>query len=164
MKNFISKNLNIIVTLVLCLGLVWAFCLIHSQKKSIEENKKIYVYSLDEVLLKSEVVETKQKFDAEIVKLNDELLTAEKKIKSLKNAKVKIDFTDMYLKNLRIKRDELIENYQKTVEEMTKKINAALEEIIKEKNIPAIFVKKAVAVPSPYIIDITGEVIEKIKK
>lgn len=161
MKISISKNLNTVIILLLLVGILSLFFVMN---KNTEESKKIYVYSLDEVLLKSQVLETKQKFDAEIVKLNEELKVGEKKIKSLKDKKVKIDFSDIYLKNLRNKRDELVENYQKTVEEVTQKINTALEEIVKEKEIPAVFVKKAIAIPSPYVIDITDEVVEKIKK
>ncbi len=161
MNISISKNINIIAILLLLIGIISLFFVMN---KNMEESKKIYVYSLDEVLLKSQVVETKQKFDAEIIKLNEELKIGEKKIKSLKDKKVKLDFSDIYLKNLRNKRDELVENYQKTVEEVTQKINTALEQIVKEKEIPAVFVKKAIAIPTPYVIDITDEVVEKIKK
>lgn len=158
MKKIINKNLIIVVLALLVVGLFVFF------NHKIEQSRKVYIYSLDEVLLKTNMVETKQKFDTEIVALNKELLSGEKKIKSLKDAKVKLDFSEVYLKNLRMKRDELIENYKKSVEEITQKINTAMQEVVKEKKINVVFFKNAVAADSPYVTDITNDIIEKIKK
>ena len=158
MKKIINKNLIIVVLALLLVGM-YAFC-----NHKIEQSRKVYIYSLDEVLLKTDMVEKKQKFDTEIVALNKELLRGEKKIKSLKDAKVKLDFSEVYLKNLRMKRDELVENYKKSVEEITQKINTAMREVVEEKKINVVFFKNAVAADSPYVIDITNEIIEKIEK
>ena len=159
MKKIINKN-TILFTILFAGLLVLGFLMHYNLEKS----RKIYVYSLDEVLLKTQMVETKQKFDTEIVALNKELLNTEKKIKTIKNAKVKADFSEVYLKNLRMKRDELIENYKKSVDEITQKINAALEETIKEKDINAVFFKNSIAAKTPHVIDLTDEIVEKIKK
>ena len=158
MKKITNKDLIIIILAVLVVGL-FAF-----GWHKIEQSRKVYIYSLDEVLLKTNMVEAKQKLDTEIVALNKELLSGEKKIKSLKDAKVKLDFSEVYLKNLRMKRDELVENYKKSVEEITQKINVAMQEVIKEKKINVVFFKNAVAADTPYVIDITNDIIEKIKK
>lgn len=135
-----------------------------SLQAQINENKKIYIYNLEEVLRKINALETKKKFEDEIIKLNDELLEAEKKIKSLKSAKVKEDFAEVYLNNLRMKRDEIVDNYEKNIEELTSKINAALAEIAQEKNIPTIFVQQAVALNTNFVVDLTDEVAARIQK
>jgi hypothetical protein len=132
-------------------------------KTAIENNRKIYVYSLEDVLLKVDILDNKKKFEEEVIKLNDELLEGEKKIKSIKNAKVKEDFSDVYLKNLRMKRDELLADYQKIVEELTEKINQALAEIAKEKQVSVVFLKSAIAVQTPDVIDLTDEIAARVK-
>lgn len=130
----------------------------------ITENKKIYVYNLEEVLRQTNALETKKQFEDEIIRLNDELLEAEKKINSLKTAKVKEDFSSIYLQNLKMKRDELVNNYENNIEELTNKINAALSEIAQEKNIPVIFVHNAIALNTNFVVDLTNEVVAKMQK
>ena len=137
---------------------------VQSIEKQISESRKIYIYNLEEVLRKINAVDEKVQMEEKILKLNNELSVAEKKIKSLKNAKVKEDFSDMYMKNLRMKRDEILENYQKTLGDITDRINAALNEIAKEKNVSAVFVHSAIAVRTPYVEDITDEVVARIQK
>ncbi len=137
---------------------------ISAQNAQIEESRKVYVYSLDDVLKGANVIEIKRKFEGEIIKLNDEVFDAEKKIKSLKDAKVKEDFSTMYLNNVKMKRDELLANYDKTIKELTTKVNKAVGEIAKEKNVSVIFIKNAIAVKTPYIVDVTDEVIKKMKE
>ncbi len=130
---------------------------------AIENSRKVYIYNLEEVLMTLNIVEEKQKFEAEIVKLNDELLEAEKKIKSLQDAKVKENFSQMYLSNLRLKRDELIAGYEKKVKDLTDKVNIALAEIAKGKGASTIFLRDVVAVNTPYVEDVTTEVINRVK-
>lgn len=132
--------------------------------KAISDSRKVYVYSLEEVLVKIDAVEERQKFEEDILKLNEELLEGEKKIKTIKEAKLKADFSDVYLKNLRMKRDELVENYQKLIKDLTQKINQALAEIAKEKDVPVVFLKSSVAVTTPYVVDLTDDVAGKLQK
>ena len=132
--------------------------------QKITESRKIYIYSLEDVLLKVEALGNKRKFEEDVLKLNEELIEAEEKIKNIKNSKLKEDFSDMYLKNLRMKRDELVNNYQKSIEELTARINEALIEITQEKDIPTVFMKSSIAVTSPYVVDITEEVAQRVKK
>ena len=137
---------------------------VQSIEKQISESRKIYIYNLEEVLRKINAVDEKVQMEEKILKLNNELSVAEKKIKSLKNAKVKEDFSDMYMKNLRMKRDEILENYQKTLGDITDRINTALNEIAQEKNVSAVFVHSAIAVRTPYVEDITDEVVARVQK
>lgn len=130
----------------------------------VTENKKIYVYNLEEVLRQTNAPETKKQFEDEIIRLNDELLEAEKKIDSLKTATVKEDFSSIYLQNLKMKRDEPVNNYENNIEELTNKINATLSEIAQEKNIPVIFVHNAIALNTNFVVDLTNEVAAKMQK
>lgn len=131
--------------------------------KAIKDNRKIYVYSLEEVLVKIDALESRQQFEEDILKLNEELLEGEKKIKTIKEAKLRADFSDVYLKNLRMKRDELVEKYQSLIEELTQKINKALAEISKEKDVPVVFLRSSIAVSTPYVVDLTDEIAAKLQ-
>ena len=70
----------------------------------------------------------------------------------------------LYLKNLKLRRDELVSNYEKAVTELSEKLNKALDEVVKEKNVPAVFVKSAIAIKTPNTVDLTQELIAKMKK
>jgi len=135
---------------------------IKAMETQITENKKIYIYNLEGVLRKINAVDEKVQMEEKILKLNNELMAAEKKIKSLKDAKVKEDFSDMYMNNLRMKRDEILENYEKSLGDITDRINKALNEIAKEKNVSTIFVHSVISVRTPYVIDVTDEVAARI--
>lgn len=70
----------------------------------------------------------------------------------------------MYMKNLKLKRDEIVGNYEKAVAELSEKMNKALDEIVKERKVPAIFVQSAIAIKTPDTVDLTQELISKMKK
>ena len=70
----------------------------------------------------------------------------------------------MYLKNLKIRRDEIVSTYEKAVADLSEKLNKALDEIVKEKNVPAVFAQNAIAIKTPYTEDLTQEIIAKMKK
>lgn len=168
----IVKNCIISIAALLILGfMTYEEYKIHSlsaqieaQQAQIAVNRRIYVYSLEDVLRATDAVAAKTNFESEVIKLNDEILEAEGKIKSLKDAKVKADFSDVYMKNLRLKRDDLVAKYEQSIAELTDKINKTIEEIAEEKNAPAVFLKSSVAVISDDVEDITSEVIARIKK
>lgn len=132
--------------------------------EQIKESRKVYTYNIDEIFRAMNILEVKKRYEEDVVKLNNDLLEAENKIKSLKDAKVKEDFADMYMKNLKLKRDEIVGSYEKAVAELSEKMNKALDEIVKEKNVPAIFVQSAIAIKTPDTVDLTQEIIAKMKK
>lgn len=136
---------------------------IAEQQNQIQVNRKILFYNLEEVLRATNAINAKTEFEGEIIKLNDEVFAAEKKIKSLKDAKVKADFSDVYLNNLKLKRDDLVAKYEQNIKELTDKINAALVDVAKENNASVIFVQSALAVNTPETQDVTDEIIKKIK-
>lgn len=169
-----KKNLtfvNIALLLIFGAGFYWQYQINQKLEQQfatlepkIEESRKIYIYSLEDVILKTGAVQIKQKFEADILELNKELVAAEQKIDSIEKANVKADVSELYLKNLRLKRDELMNNYQKSIEDLNKKINDAVVEIAKEKQVSAVFLKTAIAATSPYVVDITDEVAKRIKQ
>ena len=169
-----KKNLtfvNIALLLIFGAGFYWQYQINQKLEQQfatlepkIEESRKIYIYSLEDVILKTGAVQIKQKFEADILELNKELVAAEQKIDSIEKANVKADVSELYLKNLRLKRDELMNNYQKSIEDLNKKINDAVVEIAKEKDVSAVFLKTSIAATSPYVVDITDEVAERIKQ
>lgn len=110
------------------------------------------------------VAEKKKKFEDEAQKLNEEVLAAEKKIKNIKDKDVKADFSDVYLNSLRLKRDNLVEEYQKLLTELSEKVNKGLVEIATEKGASTIFLKSALGIGTDDVIDITPELIAKLKK
>ena len=110
------------------------------------------------------IIEVKKNYEESLVKLNDELIETEKKIKSLKDAKVQKDVLQTYLKSLKIKRDEIVSNYEKAVAELSEKMNKALDAVVKEKNVPAIFVQNAIAIKTPNTVDLTQDIIAQMKK
>ena len=132
-------------------------------ERAVQESRKVYVCNLEEVLNSTNIIAIKQNFNDEMVKLNDELTEGEKKIKSLKNVNVKEDFTDIYMKNLRLKRDGLVVEYDKKIGNLTTKINDVLTSITEEKHIPVIFAPDTVVFTSSDMVDITDEVIQRLK-
>ena len=170
--EYLKKTVKPVVAALLILGVFacggYGFydlnAKVENQQAQIAANRKIYVYSLEDVLRATDAVAAKTKFESEVIKLNEEILEAEEKIKSLKDAKVKADFSDVYMKNLRLKRDDLVAKYEQSIMELTDKINKTVIEVADEKNAPAVFLKSAVAVVSGDVEDITSEVIARIKK
>ena len=134
-----------------------------SYQKEIQANRKVYFYNLDGVLRSVNAIEMKNKFEAEIIKLNDEVFAAEEKIKSIKDAKVKDDFSDVYLKNLKMKRDDTVAKYEQNIKNMTNKINEALAEVAQEHNVSTIFMQNVLAVRTPETYDLTADIIKKIQ-
>jgi transposase len=162
MKHILAVICLFIVLLLGAVGHLYFKCA--EQDNIIKNNRKVYVYNLEEVLTKLDVQGNKKRFEDSIVKLNEELLEGEKKIKNIKKADVKADFSDVYLNSLRMKRDDLINDYQKSVKELDKNIKKTLVEIAKEKKAPAVFLKSAVAIQTPDVVDLTGEVVKRVKK
>ena len=131
-------------------------------QQQLENSKKIYVFNLEKVVSSSDLVSIQKEFEDETAKLAEEVAAAKKKIKGLKKAKVNEDFSDVYLKALVLKRDELLAKHQKQMDEITSSINDALAEVAKEKGADAVFNYKAISVTSANVIDISDEVITKI--
>lgn len=132
--------------------------------KQVVNERKIYVCNLEQIYQELKVEERNRNFEIELEKLNNEVKSAQKKIDSLKNAKVKANYSDVYLNSLVAKRDKVAEDYQKSLQKTLADVNQSLNEVATEQGINTIFRNKAVAVNTKYTVDVTPFVLEKIKK
>lgn len=132
-------------------------------KQNAAQIKKVYVYNLEETLRGVNLEAMNREFEAKLNVLNDEVSTAQKKISSLKETKDKDDFSDVYLKSLKLKRDTMMQEYNRTLEDLTAQINQTVSEVAKEKNASVIFDIRAIASLTENVEDVTEEVIKKVK-
>ena len=132
-------------------------------KRNIAPIKKVYVYSLEKTLQGVRLENLNREFEEKINILNDEVTVAQKKISSLKDSKDKDNFSEIYLKSLKLKRDTMIQEYNRTLENLTNQINQAVTQIAKEKNASVILDLRAVASLTDDVEDVTNEVIKKVK-
>ena len=124
--------------------------------------KKVYVYDLEETLRGVKLDDLNREFEAKINILNDEVSAAQKKIASLKETKEKDDFSDVYLKSLKLKRDTMLQEYNRTLENLTDEINRIISEIAKEKGASVIFDKRIISSQTENVEDVTTEVIKRV--
>ena len=130
----------------------------------LQNSQIVYIYNLEAVVASSNLVTLKQEFETKINELIKEVDDSQQKIKNMKNAKIKDDFSDVYMKSLKLKRDETIKAYDETMIQATENINQALKEIALAKGAKTIFNAKAIAFTSKYTVDITPEVIKLVNK
>ena len=92
-------------------GCVFAFFVIANMyyknavlSQQIEQSKKVYIFNMEDALIRLGAVSLKQNFEKEVFALNDELKENEKKIERIKNANVKDDFSAVYMDSLKLKK------------------------------------------------------------
>ena len=133
-------------------------------EEELEKSRKIYVYNLQAAVLESNMIKIKEDFEKNVEALNKEIDEARKKIQKLENSKVKKDFAELYLRSLTLKKDNMLKEHEKALQNAADDINAALDQIIREKKIPAIFKVDAIAYSSENVVDVTPEVINLLGK
>lgn len=167
---FTMANCSMILSIVAFLAVVTCYVQIGFLKAQNEtlraelQTNKIYYYNLENVIASSSLVGIRNDFETKLQALAVEVETAQKKIQSIKDAKVKDDFTEMYMKSLKMKRDDLLKAYDEAMIQATDNVNEALKEIAEEKNVSTIFTSKALAVTTDDTIDLTQEIIEIVNK
>lgn len=127
------------------------------------KSRKVYVYDLERTLREVRLDDLNREFEAKINVLSAEVSSAQKKIDSLKKSKVKDDFSDVYLKSLKMKRDTMLQEYSRTLESLTSEINSAITAIAKEKGAVIIFDKRIISSQSENVVDVTDEVINRVR-
>ena len=137
---------------------------IDNLEDEIAKSRNIYVYNLQEAVLKSDTIKIKEDFEKDVKALNKEIEEARKKIIKLEKSNVKKDFAELYLRSLTLKKDNMLKDHEKALQKAADDINAALDQIIKQRKIPAIFKADAIAYSSGNVIDLTPEVIKLLKK
>ena len=133
-------------------------------EQRIDNLKKIYVYDLQETLRGIKLENLNKEFEKKINIINDEVTLAHEKIDSLKETKEKDNFSEVYLKSLKLKRDTMIQDYNKVLEKLTDEINRVITEIANEKDTAIIFDKRVTASLTQYVEDVTPEVIKRIEE
>ncbi len=124
----------------------------------------VYVYSPEILVAQSpEIVAMKENYTKRVNELTKEIEEAGQKIKNFKNEKVKEDFSDIYLQSLIAKRNDLVGGYQQKLQEITSKVNKALENVMKANNITAVFDTKVLLGRSNKVIDITSLVAQNFE-
>ena len=161
-KDDILAKTLIIAGFVLCAGFIgfqqWQ---IHRLNKQIEPLQNVYIYDLEETLRGVRLDEFNREFEAKRNILNDEVSTAQSKISSLKDSKEKDDFSEVYMKSLKLKRDTMLEQYNRAIQEITDEINAKISEIAQERNALVVFDRRAVTAKTPHVIDVTEEIVKR---
>ncbi len=132
--------------------------------KQLDDNRKIYVFSMEDTVMALGMLENRRQFEMKVGKLNEEVRAAEKKVKGIKDKAVQSEYSEVYMKSLQIKRDNLIEEYEKQMSDLTKRINSALESIVVEQKLPVVWASKNIAVSTQEVIDITPEVVAKLQQ
>ena len=127
-----------------------------------EQMRKVYVYDLQETLRGVKLDNINREFEAKINILNDEVSAAQKKIASLKETKDKDDFSDVYLRSLKFKRDTMLQEYNRTLENLTDEVNRVIGEIAKEKGAAVIFDRSIISSQTENVEDVTPEVIKRV--
>lgn len=156
----------VVLLFVLSFGLLCSVVYQFMQTNKLQQkldDAKVYVYDLQDTLRGLRVDELNAEFEAKINILNHEVLTAQNKISSLKDANIQADFSDVYLNSLKNKRDTMIKEYNDTLQEITDRINQNLVQIAHEKNTPTIFNKQTIGAFTPDVIDITAEIVQRIQ-
>ena len=147
-KNDLSQKINVLKNQV---------------AKQVVNERRVYICNMEEIYAALQVEERNRNFEIELDKLNNEVKSAQKKIDSLKNAKVKANYSDVYLNSLVAKRDKVAEDYQNSLQQTLANVNQALSEVAAESGVNVIFRSKATAVSTKYTVDVTQKVLEKIK-
>jgi hypothetical protein len=129
-----------------------------------EEGNKVYVFSMEETILAMGMLDKKRLFEQRVNRLNDEVRAAEKKLNSIKDKSVRSEYSEVYMKSLQIKRNNLITDYEKEMTDLTNRINKALEDVVSERNLPVVLTAKDIAVTTQNVVDITKDVIAKLQE
>jgi len=146
---------------------VWCFVLcyrIHSVKAMATQARYVYVYNVD-LLSRSypALVSLQQNYQAQLEALTAQLDEIKAKIAKVSDAKAKEEVSNAYLAQITEKRNNLVASYQQSLQAMTAQVNRALEEVTTEKGLNAVFNSSAILVRTPYVIDITSDVLQKLK-
>lgn len=161
-----KTRLPVIIFAVCVMILQLQICMLYKLNMTTEyhvlQSKKAYVYDLEQTLRGIKLDELNREFEAKINILSDEVASAKKKIASLNESKDKDDFSEVYLKSLKLKRDSMIKEYNKTLENLTEEINKTVSQIADEKGASVVLDKRVVVSQNKNVEDITAEVIKRV--
>ncbi len=155
------------VVLLVILGLlaanVFSMYKIYKLEKVVAHDSKVYVYSMENVLLLAGMADENKQYQIEMDKLGKEIDAAKKKLNGMKDKKLKQEYSDMYMKSLTLKRDTLVETHEKFMANLLKNVNRALLAVTDKYKAPTIFTAKSIAVHTPNVVDVTDEISKYLK-
>lgn len=136
---------------------------IHKLEKAVDHDSKVYVYSMENVLLLAGMADENKQYQIEMDKLGKEIDAAQKKLNGMKDKKLKQEYSEMYMKSLTLKRDTLKETHDKFMANLLKNVNRALLVVTEKYKAPTIFTTKSIAVHTPNVVDVTDEISNYLK-
>ena len=91
------------------------------------DTQPVYVYDVKKIVANyGELVAVQQKYAKQLADLNQQVSDAQKKLANMKDKKAKAEFSDVYLSTLNLKRDTLLEDYEKSINALSEKTNEVL--------------------------------------
>lgn len=153
-----------VLFMLICCGVIgFQQFQIKNMQDKLGKLQHVYVYDLEEILRGVNLDELNREFEAKISILNNEVATAQDKISALKNSKVKDDFSDVYLKSLKLKRDTMVNEYSRTLQNITDEINDKVTELAQENGASVVFDRRTIAASTPMVVDLTSEIISRVQ-
>ncbi|MBQ7632764.1 MAG: hypothetical protein IJS88_01450 [Alphaproteobacteria bacterium] len=157
------KWFALLMILVLLVGNVFSLYQLQQLEKRVSHDSNIYVYSMENVLLLAGMAEENKEYQIEFDKLAKDIDAAQKKLNSIKDKKLRQEYSEVYMKSLQLKRDTLVETHDKFKADLLKNINRALLAVTEKYNAPTIFYAKSIAVHTPNVVDVTDEISKYLK-
>ncbi len=157
------KWIVVSVLALLLLANVFSMHKINELEKVVDHDSKVYVYSMENVLLLAGMADENKQYQIEMDKLGKEIDAAQKKLNGMKDKKLKQEYSDMYMKSLTLKRDTLVETHDKFMANLLKNVNRALLTVTAKYKAPTIYTAKSIAVHTPNVIDVTDEISDYLK-
>ena len=130
-----------------------------------EQNEKVYVYNVNRLISSSpQIVALQQKYKQQMAELDKQIDVAQQKLANMKDKAAKAEFSEAYLGGLSLKRDNLLEEYQKAVAEVSERTNKALLDIVNNNKIPVVYNASIIAVNTTNVVDLTDAVLKNSQK
>lgn len=152
---------------ILCFFFIWCSVLcfrIKAARLEAEKASYIYVYDANTIVQNyPKLVNLQKDYQTQLVALSAELKDAQAKIAKVEDKKAKDEVSKAYMSQIVEKRNNLVANYNKNIEAINVKVNKAMEDVTIENNLPAVFNLSSIAVRTPKVVDITPEVLKKLK-
>ena len=132
-------------------------------EQRVSHDSLVYVYSMENVLLLAGMADENKQYQIDLDKLEKEIDAAQKKLNGIKDKKLRQEYSEVYMKSLRLKRDTLTEAHDKFMANLLKNVNRALLKITEKYNAPTIFTAKSIAVHTSNVVDVTDEISKYLK-
>lgn len=142
---------------------IYAFSKCSQLDRLVHQSRKVYIYNMENALMMAGMAEENQQFEIELGQLEKDIDASNKKLATIKDKKLKEEYQDMYMKSLKIKRDDLIKKHEKFVVSISKNVNKALQKVAEKNKAVTIFASRAISVTTTDVIDVTPQVAEILK-